>query len=570
MNYNHIVRLGSVCVLSAILLVGCNDSSSGGSVSSPTAGGDSSGDSSGSGENTPDTTGPSVVQTTPAADETGVSRTIALTAEFDEDVLGTSVSNSTVLLEEVAGSAVAGTVTFDGAANIATLEPDARLTLLTEYEASVTTEVADLLGNPMASAHTWRFTTEDGAWGEAQLLEMSDIGRAADPQIATSADGTAMAVWRQHDGTYYSIYASRYVAGSGWQAVELLETSNLANVFGAQVAVDGAGNALAVWQQSDGSTTSIYANRYTADSGWQGAELIETGSTTAEHPQIAFGADGSAMAVWRQDDGSRRVIHANRYVAGSGWQGDEPIETNGNHASVPQVAVDIDGNALAVWAQWDGSRNNIYANRYVAGNGWQVSQLIETGNGAANDPQIAFDNDGNALAVWVQNDGTYDNVHFNRYVAGTGWQTDEPIEAGNAGNASFPQIAIDDAGNALAVWHKRDGVQSDIVASLYVAGGWQGAEPIETGNGGAISPQVAFDSKGNALAVWQQNAGVTDHIYANRYVAGAGWQVAELIETDDAGAASSPQIAIGMDGSALAVWHQHDGARTNIYVNQLK
>ena len=37
-------------------------------------------------------------------------------------------------------------------------------------------------------------------WGAAELIESND-GSTNHPQIAMSADGTAMAVWRQHDGT---------------------------------------------------------------------------------------------------------------------------------------------------------------------------------------------------------------------------------------------------------------------------------------------------------------------------------------------------------------------------------
>ncbi|TPW09101.1 MAG: hypothetical protein FD130_2655, partial [Halothiobacillaceae bacterium] len=52
------------------------------------------------------------------------------------------------------------------------------------------------------------------------------------------------------------------------------------------------------------------------------------------------------------------------------------------------------------------------------------------------------------------------------------------------------------------------------------------------------------------------------------YTAGAGWGVAGLIETDNAGSASSPQVAIDANGNALAVWHQSDGTRYNIWANR--
>ena len=48
------------------------------------------------------------------------------------------------------------------------------------------------------------------------------------------------------------------------------------------------------------------------------------------------------------------------------------------------------------------------------------------------------------------------------------------------------------------------------------------------------------------------------------------WGTAALIETDNAGGASTPQIAIDASGNALAVWSQSDGTRDNIWANRFE
>src|SRR6266850_1961866 len=92
----------------------------------------------------------------------------------------------------------------------------------------------------------------------------------------------------------------------------------------------------------------------------------------------------------------------------SGWQVAIPIESdNAGNVYAPQVAIDGSGDAMAVWAQSDGTRNNIWANRYAAASGWGTATLLETDNvGDAFDPQVAVDESGNAAAVWYQSDGT--------------------------------------------------------------------------------------------------------------------------------------------------------------------
>ena len=353
----------------------------------------------------------------------------------------------------------------------------------------------------------------------AELVE-SNAASALYPQIALDAHGNAIAVWIQLDGAGQNVWANRYDAGTGWGTAELIETDNAGNAFYPQIALDLNGNAIAVWFQSDGTRYNIWANRYVAGTGWGTAELIESDNAgNAFYPQIALDPNGNAISVWFQSDGTRTNIWANRYVAGTGWGTAELIETdNVGEAATPQIAFDQSGNAIAVWYQSDGTRTNIWANRYDASTGWGTAGLIETDNaGDALYPQITFDQSGNAIAVWNQSDGTRYNIWANRYVAGTGWGTAELIETDNAGNALYPQIAFDQSGTAIAVWVQSDGTTQNIWTNRYIAGtGWGTAALIETNPGYAESPQIATNTNSNAIAVWAQFDGGGYNIWAYR------------------------------------------------------
>jgi len=422
-------------------------------------------------------------------------------------------------------------------------------------------------------------------FGTAALIETDNAGGAYAPQIAIDANGNALAVWHQDDGTRYSIWSNRYTTGSGWGTAALIETDDAGSAFKPQIAFDANGNALAVWYQSDGTRFNVWSNRYTnvctgiCSIGWGTAALIETDNAgSAGNPQIAIDANGNALAVWSQDDGTNWNIWSNRYTNGSGWGTAALIETDAGSAFNPQIAIDTGGNALAVWEQSDGTRFNIWSNRYRAITGsWGNAALIETDNaGDASSPQIAFDASGNALAVWHQSDGTNYNVWSNRNTPGIQngsgtWGTAALIETDNAGDANSPQIAFDASGNALAVWNQSDGTRTtNIWSNRYTNGsGWGTAALIETDNAGyAYDPQIAFDASGNALAVWEQWDGTRTNIWANRNTNGSGWGTAALIETDNAGGAHAPQIAFDASGNALAVWYQSDGTRDNIWSNR--
>ncbi len=111
-------------------------------------------------------------------------------------------------------------------------------------------------------------------------------------------------------------------------------------------------NACSGTSDSSGSDSS---------SRWRTAELIENAPEDAENPQIAIDDSGDAMAVWAQE-GSAYNIWANRYTTGGGWDPDEAnsIQVNDNESVNPQIAMNADGIALAVWSQG----GDIWSNRF--------------------------------------------------------------------------------------------------------------------------------------------------------------------------------------------------------------
>ena len=145
------------------------------------------------------------------------------------------------------------------------------------------------------------------------------------------------------------------------------------------------------------------------------------------------------------------------------------IETNSFKppANLCKLAVNQNGDAMAVWQQGDSSGvSSIWANRYNAASGrWRTATLIESNAGKAFLPHVGMDDNGNAIAVWVQNDGTYDSMWANRYVAGQGWGTPELIET-NTGDADFARVAVNGNGVAVALWKQSNGVNHDIWSNI--------------------------------------------------------------------------------------------------------
>jgi hypothetical protein len=225
----------------------------------------------------------------------------------------------------------------------------------------------------------------------------------------------------------------------------------------------------------------------------------------------------------------------------------------------------------------EAASSDVSASDWVATDpAWETEQAIETGTGEAKMPYIAFDHVGNAIAIWVQNDGVSDKVYSNRYSPIQGWGMERPINTGG-NRAILPKVAFDKSGNALALWFERD-VPNKIyqlhVSRYTPANGWEAAKHIgtgndlfrgqeydyarylTTGNGFLVPapPQVAFDSRGNAIVIWEKYHTSSDpSLYSNLYSPVHGWDYPRFL----APRSRNAQIAINSKDVAAVIWQQH-------------
>ena len=246
------------------------------------------------------------------------------------------------------------------------------------------------------------------------MLETTDNNAFA-PQLAIDESGDAIAVWAQDNGTgYNAIYANHYSVDSNtWNGAGEIG-SYPSDGYTAQIAMDGEGNAIALWYQVGSvSGYSIWSSRF--NSGlWDDAVEIESGVNVAAIPQIAFDAHGSGIALWKNSDGR---LHYNTYMPNTGWGTVDNVESGNDSIFVPQLAVDSEGNAIAVWRQVTNLYyNSMWASRYQFGNGWSTPELLEMNDTyAVSFPEVAIDSNGAAFAIWIQSDGSADSTWVSRF-----------------------------------------------------------------------------------------------------------------------------------------------------------
>lgn len=357
-------------------------------------------------------------------------------------------------------------------------------------------------------------------WGTATPLGVETTS-AVSPQVAMDSSGQAIAVWQQHDGDRNSIRANHYDAASDqWGVAEVMETVAL-EAFTPKVAMAPGGNAVVVWLHYDGTQYQVWVKRYDAAAAeWSDAQLISTAMPTSA---LAGRADiddsGNVVVVWYQDNGGRYGIWAAHYSPASGWASPVRIDIDTGVAIYPRVAMDDSGNAVVVWYQEDGTRNNVWANRYDRASDWGGATLIESTSMDAAAPQIAMSTNGDGMAIWYGWDGARYILWANRVDGATKqWDSAQIIEADSAGAAIDAQVAMGDDGSAIAAWQTHDGTRRTLWTTRYdTKSGWGGSGTVGTVDAGfAERPQLTVDTSGTVMAVWAYSDGTRNRVWANQ------------------------------------------------------
>ncbi|HLU07932.1 MAG TPA: Ig-like domain-containing protein [Woeseiaceae bacterium] len=518
-------------------------------------------------------TGPlAVTGAAPADGDQDVSRTVEPLLTFSAGIDAGTVVADAITLASDAGPV---DVTFDVTGAQVALTPDAVLLPLTEYTLTITTDVLGSDGERMLDPVTIMFKTRDAMWHPDIPID-AGTGTANGVEVAFDADGNALALWQQAGAGGTGIWWNYYTAGTGWGTATELETYGANEFAGSpQVGFHGDGEAVAVWTLEDSvlDIASVRGSRYVPGAGWEPPDFIEdeTGNVFGA-VDLAVSASGMAAATWVQDDGGQMNVWANRYSAGSGWGDAEIIDDTDDVVDYPRVAINHDGSILVVWQVRDPGNFNwdVVARRYPAGGNWEAPDILSDGTFEAVTPRVVLDDEGNGLVIWEQGLGLDAAIHASRFTEAGNWT--EPEELSVSGAIDDPELAIDPFGNAIAVWEQQESVNGTLELLPYAArhtssDGWD--EPRAIGHRTAFWPKVALDASGNAIAAWYEidlNLPPSDaySVWGNRFTVDNGWTAPEQIGSNGGLIGTGmPNIAVDPSGDAFAAWTRSGEVRVN-------
>ncbi len=315
------------------------------------------------------------------------------------------------------------------------------------------------------------------------------------------------------------------------------------------VACDATGHAVAVWTSP--SMGVAFSERYLGGE-WSVASSILPVGADGFLPQVAIGSSGVVAASWivpGQEFIPPKLVVSVRPAGGTFSTPD--VIVSGLYIFDSKIGVAHSGAVTIVWGQLGEIRT---ATRLPAGV-WTPSSVLSSPAMSANLPDLVVNDAGAALAVWQETPSggagpSAIGAAYRPAPARSRWRPSQSISAG-VGLATWnPKPGIDANGN-VAVGYLEG--SSMVVARKSVDGAWTVPQPVSPASDRVYYPALAMDELGNILTAWQSlDAGNYGTISKRVLPAVGAWGPVRVLSTSDQDA-SWPVTSVARDGSVAAV-----------------
>jgi hypothetical protein len=298
----------------------------------------------------------------------------------------------------------------------------------------------------------------EASWSEP--AEVTEFASGADPEpfLAVDWEGNNTIVWVQEETVMSSF---RPFAGEWAEPIPLSEGES----FTPQTAMDGRGDATAVWMHYDGSHYVVESSYRPEQGEWGEATLVSEPGEEGGNPHVAISGgvvgNGNSLVVWRGEDEGEERLRAAYRLHGGEWGEPADVSGPGEEVGSPRAAIDLDGNALAAWAGSTGEpgANDIVHAAYMSvGEEWEEPAALSAEGGNAFPNDVVFDTHGNASVIWERSEGTTNLVQTAYRPVGEEWEA--PVDLSEEGKQAMDAHIVLDApgsstaadGDATAIW----------------------------------------------------------------------------------------------------------------------
>jgi PKD domain-containing protein len=373
-------------------------------------------------------------------------------------------------------------------------------------------------------------------------------GSSLQPGVAFAGDGALRAVWTPNVSSSTSAMTLRRPAGGAYSSSDELAAA----ASGTRVGMAEDGEAVAAWSNA-GNIDVAFAPPGGA---------FGSGSILVAAPQLLdldVASNGAAIATFETGN----AVNVSYRPPGGSFGTAEPVSATSVDFNEVSTVIDATGDALIGWARSDGT-SYVPEARFRPASG-PLEPTVQVLGAGVNPSQLrlAMNDDGDAAAIWF---GASDYVARARYrPAGGSWGAVAPLSGGDVVGA---EVAVDDAGNVLALWSRVPGGTAVTEWSFGPSGGSFSPAATFPGGLGAV-PDVEFWPGGDALAVWPSPAQNPNVLNSAIRPAGGSWGTPiSVLDALTARPIRGAKLATDPAGNAAVTWVEYQGDNTPTETDQ--
>jgi hypothetical protein len=461
-----------------------------------------------------------VLETSPEDSADGVERDAPIEVIFTADLDVETVSSGTFAVSGPAG-VVSGKLEVDGAK--VTFTPSEKLALLADYEVDVAASVAASDGTKLGAKRHFEFQSRDGTFRKPQRITGESVVGLS---LVGSRSGYAAVYWSDGKNPASSFAAIFDASAESWGKVHPLESDLVKDYGSVEVCLNERGDAFATiggagygawsrwtagawsaasaagvaqrrgcalqddgtvltfWSDTVNSTATAFVATQSSDNRWAPTKTVQT---KASARGVARFNDGFLVMHGREPTGQlfSQVVNSK-----GEWSAAVPVTLPGESVNYTSLSTS-ESSALFIWGD---STDRLQASLFD-GASWTTTDLGPAYLGKSTSGGLT-----GYLATWL-----YKGTAFAaRYDATEGWL--DPSKLGSSTAEDFgPGAALDDAGNALAIWP--DGSKVSWKRSSHATLEWVEGDAFENQDPLWATYATAAAS-GEVIVVWQNQLGV--------------------------------------------------------------
>lgn len=421
-----------------------------------------------------------------------------------------------------------------------------------------------LVAAPIASA---------GVWLPPQ--DLSAPGRdATNPAVAMADSGATTAIWEKKNTADAGFHGEAATREPGQQFSSPAQL--VGGVTDPQLEMTGSGEAVAVWKRLVNPPGNYMIEAaFRPPGGAFGAPVDAAEMPPSVIPnglQMSVNDHGDVAIVWTRPDPGSAVdpdasfVEASVRLSGGGFSEPERVSlpiVEKQDAIEPAVAIDPAGDAVVVWRYFDGTDQVIEAADRPAAGSFSEPEVLSSSGVDSFEPEVAMDGAGNAIAVWEEVGATETLVRSSfRPQNGDFEPADDISEAGES--SIGPEIAMTPGGFATVVWTQNEEGESMVQTSSRPAAGSFSTPPVDLTptpeSVGPIDTHLRMNDAGDAVVAWPGRAPGGQPLVKAAIRTGSGGAFSTPAEVS---ATSSdffhPDVAIDAAGNATVIWTRTDG-----------